>query len=787
MKNFLASIFLFFLLLFANLIFAQNDTSAVLNPKILDKNDLNTDKFSQNVQVISASRSAKNLTDLPVTVFVVSGEEIVKNGYTTLVDVLKLVPGIFTSNVTSGELGESFLMRGHIGNYYTKILINSIPIQPSVSGGIAIGEQLPIAQAERIEIIYGPSAAIYGADALAGVINIITKNPETPTFAQATASLGQFGYRYFNFMAGGKTGINKNVLEFSLYGNMGKRDDLNIKKNEQNVYTTLDYFGEYFQIPAQAIEQLRQNPSLYNLTTDMPFYKGTLLKPQINDLRREAYSMGIKLKYRKFQFSFDEMYRQDHSSIGRSPLLFSYANPDTYIGSSIKRWTLSYSNTWKKGMVTVNTSWLRYHLNPLSSVGTNYNNGSNGRSYGFDASEDLFAEVLVNYFMSKELEITSGVSYSQSYALPSINEQSTPFLLTDYKPFSSDKSVVSRPLLGNFGYNPFTFSNLGGFVQAYYNLKKFTFTASARLDLPSHYQGRLYTRGAMIYKLSDKFSIRSVGGYAFKAPSPTFKFSSTAFQASVSKIGSSDRIYFDSVNYEQIPNPNLQPEQLNSTELGIRWQIKPKISLDASIYASNMSQVITNHFVAVDINQYPLAMRGPSNASPQSRQYYNDEKSSEQWIGLQFILRIKDLIPSIRLDSDMFLTYTTGEEALSEGKGTIAALRMSPDWLGQMRLSFQPVKRMYVNLNQVFVSGYYRRYIPSVEAFNDPKSRISGFYNLDIIARYELSKHLRVYTKILNVFDSFYGGIDATGLDIDLKINQQMGRNIQFGISFSTN
>ncbi|CAG0906722.1 unnamed protein product, partial [Cyprideis torosa] len=117
-------------------------------------------------------------------------EEIREQGYYTLVDAIKHLSGIRVSQPGSGMDGETFLQRGLYGNTYTKILINGTPIRPSAVGAMPIGSQLPIRQAERIEVIYGPAATLYGPDAAAGVINIILKDSEYPTFAQADVEVG---------------------------------------------------------------------------------------------------------------------------------------------------------------------------------------------------------------------------------------------------------------------------------------------------------------------------------------------------------------------------------------------------------------------------------------------------------------------------------------------------------------------------------------------------------------------------------------------------------------------
>ncbi|MCK5168532.1 MAG: TonB-dependent receptor plug domain-containing protein, partial [Bacteroidales bacterium] len=215
------SSYIIFLSLFTLLVLntiGQNDTTySFLKRDLLGLENIRELEDTSGIKVISASRSAKNIEDLPITIYVITHEEIQRNHYTTLADILKYLPGIRVSQPGSGETGEIFQFRGLIGNYYTKILVNNLPIKPTVVNGMPLGAQLPIRQAERIEIIYGPAAAIYGADAVTGVINIITKESDKGTFVRGDILLGS-DYNYINFMVGGKAGKNKNIMQYSFYG-----------------------------------------------------------------------------------------------------------------------------------------------------------------------------------------------------------------------------------------------------------------------------------------------------------------------------------------------------------------------------------------------------------------------------------------------------------------------------------------------------------------------------------------------------------------------------------------
>src|SRR5690606_39184062 len=105
----------------------------------------------------------------------------------------------------SGADGETFKLRGLLGNSYCKILIDGVPVKTFATKGMPIGAQLPVRQADRIEVIYGPAAALYGSDANAGVINIITKRSERPVYARANLTMGGNGFTGLDVFFGGSS------------------------------------------------------------------------------------------------------------------------------------------------------------------------------------------------------------------------------------------------------------------------------------------------------------------------------------------------------------------------------------------------------------------------------------------------------------------------------------------------------------------------------------------------------------------------------------------------------
>ncbi|MEZ5010796.1 MAG: TonB-dependent receptor plug domain-containing protein [Bacteroidales bacterium] len=79
--------------------------------KNLDVTDLVIRSDSVKMNVVSASRSNKNADELPITIYTITRDEILRNQYVSLTDVLKRLPGIRVSQPGSGELGEVYQVR----------------------------------------------------------------------------------------------------------------------------------------------------------------------------------------------------------------------------------------------------------------------------------------------------------------------------------------------------------------------------------------------------------------------------------------------------------------------------------------------------------------------------------------------------------------------------------------------------------------------------------------------------------------------------------------------------
>ena len=717
----------------------------------LDENDIASDNSYDKTEIVSASRSSKYLKDLPMTIYVITRDEILKNGYTSLVDVLKDIPGIKVSQPGSGIEGETFLMRGLIGNYYAKILVNSIPIQPSVVSGMPLAGQLPVREAERIEVIVGPASSIYGGDALAGVINIITKTSERPVWGQADISLGDFGSSNINVMIGGKVGKKKNILQYSFYGSSSKLEDMNVKYDIPNLY----------------------NPSVYDSTYSFlqePFYKGDSTSPKFGDLPANSGQVGFSLSYRDFTFSYMKMWRRTHSSIGQETDIYAYYDPSNFWGEDIQRYSLSYNKTWGKLSNKTSLSYLTYRLDNSSSFRMIIDAGDMGKLYKYAASDDILLDEVLNYNILSNLDLTGGFSIQFSGNLPKTNDLSEPFGKTLYSPFSTDVNY-SDPLLGKFGINPVNFYNIGGFLQLFYKMNKFTFVIGDRYDYNSLYGSKNNPRIALMYEIRNNLSIRGSFGTAFRTPSLYFAYSSLAYPDG------------DGFFYRTVPDKDLKPELFYEAELGMRYNNKKRFSSDIAIYYHRINNQITNSLIFLDPQQYPDA----TNPEGLATSFVNDENSQASLFGIQANLRVKNLVNPVKLNGSLYVSYSKGEEILPNNLGKLDQYRQMPIWMAQLNFDMSPWRPLVFVFRNILSSKWEKRYFPlppEVMKLAGLPTSVKGFYTLDFITRYSISKNLNAFINVNNVFNAYYGGIDAYNDITNLVYNPQYGRTFRIGFTF---
>ena len=137
--------------------------------------------FAEEAQVITASRIPQAANRAPATVYVVSGEQLRTSGSHTLWDALRSVPGVEVTLFRTAQGRVSIRGLNKSFNNRTLVLVDGSSTQlGSVDQSLLEVMPLLLVDVERIEVVEGPASALYGANALTRVINIVTKKPGQP-------------------------------------------------------------------------------------------------------------------------------------------------------------------------------------------------------------------------------------------------------------------------------------------------------------------------------------------------------------------------------------------------------------------------------------------------------------------------------------------------------------------------------------------------------------------------------------------------------------------------------
>jgi outer membrane receptor for ferrienterochelin and colicin len=129
-----------------------------------------------NVKVVTASGFPQTAAEAPSTITVITAEQIKERGYEQLEDALRDIPGIDMIHL-NGYAPTLIYFRGMYGaeNLRALLMIDGIVENNLVGTNDFAGPAYSLHNVDRIEIIWGPASALYGANAFGGVINIITK------------------------------------------------------------------------------------------------------------------------------------------------------------------------------------------------------------------------------------------------------------------------------------------------------------------------------------------------------------------------------------------------------------------------------------------------------------------------------------------------------------------------------------------------------------------------------------------------------------------------------------
>ena len=143
-----------------------------------------------NEVVVTAMRVAQPLSDLVADVTILDRDTLERSGASGLADVLARVPGLEITRNGGAGATTSVYIRG-AETRFTAVYIDGVRIDSQSTGG-ANWQAIPLSQVDRVEVLRGPAAAVYGSDAMAGVIQIFTRKGEAHFLPVASIGAGTY-------------------------------------------------------------------------------------------------------------------------------------------------------------------------------------------------------------------------------------------------------------------------------------------------------------------------------------------------------------------------------------------------------------------------------------------------------------------------------------------------------------------------------------------------------------------------------------------------------------------
>lgn len=559
--SYLFSTFLFILINSENS-FSQNDSLDNLL-------DMSIEQLMQ-IKVVTASGKEESKLEAGATIVVVTAEDIKKQGYTDISEIISNLPGFDVIN-PNGRGGIVAYQRGYRTpiTQRTLVMINGIVDNELWTHEALLGKHYPIYNIERIEVLYGPTSALYGANAFLGVINIITKNGvNLESDGQKVFVSGQFGSFSTKSMELATIG-KKGDFGYSFSGKFYRSEGADLSDkwgfSSNKLYSDTNTWGPVLQKSHYNIKYGKYYSPVddYGVLADVS-YKNTKLG-LINWVNKEGYGTWYAADRAQnngfWNKSSFQIYLENKSTLNKFHLNtlalyrknrvwgdWAEAEPDWHAGMgqysyiSITQWnTLCSSWLFKEDAI--------YDLNKYISVQAGIKYERKELTKAFD---------IPGYWGAYSSSVPSSAPGPHGYGAAIGHSQDSTYTIVQ----GPEKDMPFDNLLYT--------DDIGGYLQLTANVKQFKFNAGVRHDYNSIYGDNTNIRASAIYQFQKKGALKLVYGEAYQEPPP--------------------RQLFGGWNGRQA-NVNLKPEKAKNIELIGSYGLGI-LSLGTSVFYAQYENVI---------------------------------------------------------------------------------------------------------------------------------------------------------------------------------------------------
>ncbi|MDB5156024.1 MAG: btuB 3 [Mucilaginibacter sp.] len=703
-----------------------------------------------DVKVVTASKTSQSSGTAPATVIVVSKEQIRVRGYQSLLDLITDLPDMKVDDKIYPGSRNSVTVRGIQGQQNFVILLDGVKISSPTNEALPVMENYPVNLAEQVEVLYGPASALYGADAVSGVINIITqKLPANKNMiVDANAMAGSYGYINHTLFLAKKLGTGASLTISGQYNYDSQPDYTRVYPNDPQLNS----------IPLQTGPFNTIYGPMKPLAPVTPAYQAPTI----------AYNIYAALTLDGFTFSVFSNYSRTPSAYSNNTNNAIY-NKNVFIGQRVTTANAAYKKIFNRFVSSSSLTASNYTLDPES----NYRNMFTGLepAYKYSTSTNIKAEQQLDYKASRKLDMTAGASFESFSVIPQSADLDDPVNTSGNIQGSyagTDSYYRPEGLPAKF-YN-INYFNIGGYFQALYApLKQLSFTLGARYDNNSRYGSSFTPRLGMVYKPLQATTIKMLYGSAYLAPAPSDGYA----QYGSFTTADSGRTYHSS--FLHLPNPNLKPIRSHNFELNIRQYLTDNFIVTADGYYT----VSTGLHTTADDNVSTHLYHNTFDGVPVDYVEVFINQGRQENYGGSLQLNLKHSIGDVFLNTYASLSYVGGEtddpKTENQADHYDAQLPFISPWMFRVGTDMRAGK--FTFSPRLLLMG--RQNLPGARDTLGSGIRlqtISGYALLNLSARYAFSKRFSVFMNVSNALNQRYRnvgyGMDLTKKDTELFYGQ---------------
>lgn len=514
----------------------------------------------QRLKVTSASKSSQSLSITPARMIVISKEQIEERGYRSIDELLNDLPGIHVMHFADSGIFNQIGIRGVMGTNYFKVLQDGIEIDQTDGEVLGHGMQYPLMGIERVEILYGPASVVYGADALSGVINLVSeKRPET----RVNLSGGEKGYRYIS----GTQSVDVWDGILSLKAHYHKDQDYDLEK----------FYPDLFWK-----KEIKSGSTVVQSADDREFdFQPNITKSLGMRYQKEGFDAGVNYRY-----SSESTLIAMNQGNSTSNLYDNNANLDTEQFG----WYARYNGVFLDGINSTTT--LSYDSTQLLSSSyfiNKYTAYKPGYKYSHSTRYAL-EETLSGQYENHHL--LAGLSYERFESTPMTYDLATPSLSQTLYFGGSDIPVPIYHI---------TWNNKAFYLQDQIELEEgFQLSLAGRYDRSSEYGSTFNPRIALIHSMPD-LTQKLIFSSAYLAPSNYQKYKIYGTPLEPNTLGDGNTYQTDRF---RVANPDLKPEKSRNLEYNVDWFATKNDQFSVSVYYSRIKDIISNEELLSDKSGY---------------------------------------------------------------------------------------------------------------------------------------------------------------------------------------